>query len=101
MASGGDGMDISSNDSDFDSENDAEPKKNIFDLPDETLIHIFSFLTTSDVLSIVARVCKKFNVLSKDPGAHVSVLIPFSISSHMETSDARKLEQFLNGASRD
>ena len=55
MASGGDGMDISSNDSDFDSENDAEPKKNIFDLPDETLIHIFSFLTTSDVLSIVAR----------------------------------------------
>ena len=38
----------------------------LFDLPDEVLLQIFSNLSTYDILRHVAIVCKKFNVITKD-----------------------------------
>ena len=36
-------------------------------LPDEVLMKIFSYLSTKDILTNIAAVCKTFNRLSKDP----------------------------------
>jgi hypothetical protein len=36
------------------------------DLPEEILLHIFSHFGPEDVCLIIAKVCKKWNVLAKD-----------------------------------
>ena len=42
------------------------------DLPDELVVKIFSNLSTTDLLKNVARVSKRFHLLSQDPDAHVA-----------------------------
>ena len=45
-------------------------------LPDELVSKIFSNLSTSDLLTKVARVSKRFHRLSQDSDAHIAVQIP-------------------------
>ena len=47
--------------------------------PDELLVLIFSFVSTHDLLRNVATVCSRFERITRDPGAHVRVSIPFDI----------------------
>ncbi|KAK6623630.1 hypothetical protein RUM43_009482 [Polyplax serrata] len=50
-----------------DEEEHKEPPKEIHDLPESTLLEIFSYLNQKDRLLHVPRVCKSWYFLSKDP----------------------------------
>jgi hypothetical protein len=63
-------------------EMDAEPLEKtvgIESLPDELLIKILSNVPTRDLFQNVALVSKRFAALSKDRGAHIIVILDFSI----------------------
>ena len=54
--------------------NEEEARPRTFDnLPDELVSKIFSYVSTSDLLTKVARVSKKFHRISQDSDAHVAV----------------------------
>ena len=82
--------------SDADQINEASPAPktptNITDLPDELLVKIFTYVRTSDLLQNVAKVSKRFNRLSQDPGAHVSVQL-----LHCSDRNSRQVTKFLKG----
>ena len=62
-------------------------------LPDELVSKIFSNLSTSDLLTKVARVSKRFHRLSQDSDAHVAVQIP----ELYEVTQAASLLDFMKG----
>lgn len=49
------------------------------DFPDEILIQILSYVPTYDLIRNVALVSKRFERLTKDPGAHTHVSIPYNV----------------------
>ena len=56
----------------------SEPKKiHLFDLPNEILCHILSFLPTTEILTNVALVSTRFCDLAKDPSVHKVVRVRF------------------------
>jgi hypothetical protein len=50
--------------------------KGITDLPNELLLKVFSYVSTSDMMGKVALVSNRFNQLNKDPESHVALHFP-------------------------
>ena len=64
---------------------DLEQDQNLLkltELPDEIILRIYSYLTTSETLNSMALVCKQFHRISKDP----SVIKDIYFRPNLDTS---------------
>ena len=75
-------------------------KNGITRLPNEILLKIFSYVETNDLVKQVSLVSKRFNHLSKDPSAYVSLHLNGQENFTSGKFDFKKTQEFLAGKDR-
>ena len=70
--------------------------KNIFELPDEILMKIMGYLSTYDLLRIVAQVSKKFQEISRDPFLIKSIKLRPQLEDLTEEEEEKLCGDFSN-----
>ena len=70
--------------------------KNIFELPDEILMKIMGYLSTYDLLRIVAQVSKKFQEISRDPFLIKSIELRPQLEDLTEEEEEKLCGDFLD-----